>query len=131
VVAGGTVMGLLWYVAAILIWWVVAGCVGGYSGLLDFVMMMGFTAFFYIPWWFTYVTCLAVGEAILFEIAPRRRLLFVIFAGLSFVVLWTIESSYPNWHSVGDLLVYPAVAVTILYLVRHFTRPPESIEPLG
>ncbi len=63
-VAGGAItMGLLWYLAAILIWWLAGGLLGAlgphddFGNLLrDFEESVTMTAFFTVPFWFPYIS---------------------------------------------------------------------------
>src|SRR5689334_15251924 len=68
VVAGSeiTMIGVLWYVAAIFIWWLI-GCYfvggeGGTYGFQDFLFGMGVAVLWTLPWWLPYSTWIAFGE---------------------------------------------------------------------
>jgi hypothetical protein len=117
-------LALLWYVASILIWWLVGGAVGAlgpHNSLVEWFHDFGFsaalTAFFFTGWWLPYTSWLALGEFFFFRIYPVPKTPFVAFAVLSFVTYTTVALHYPNWSSTPELLIWPAAAVTIAYLI--------------
>ena len=122
-------MALLWFVASILIWWLVGGIVGalGPHGSLatwlhDFGLAAAMTAFFFVGWWLPYTSWLALGELLCFSVYPGRKTPFAAFAVLSFVAYSTVALHYPKWSSVPELLIWPAAAVTVAYFIRRIAR---------
>ena len=117
-------LALLWYVASILIWWLVGGAMGAlgpHKSLVEWFHDFGFsaalTAFFFAGWWLPYTSWLALGEFFFFRIYPVLKTPFVAFAVLSFATHTTVALHYPNWDSPPELLIWPAAAVTIAYLI--------------
>jgi hypothetical protein len=136
-VAGGevTTMGLLWYVAAIFAWWLVGGLGGGlgqYSTFKDFEFAVAVAMLWNVPWWLPYTTWVALGELILFRRYPDRRAPLVAFAVLSLVVYSAINASlFRNDAPLLPMLIWPAVAVTVIYLVRRSVRTTSPKTRLG
>lgn len=127
-------MRFLWYVAAILIWWLVGGVLGALgphgdlaAWLHDFGFAAAMTAFFFVGWWLPYTSWLALGELLFFWIYPGRKTPFVAFAVLSFVTYSTVALYYPKWSSVPELLIWPAAAVTITYFIRRIARKVRAV----
>jgi len=114
-----TVMGLLWYIAAILTWWITGTLIVGASTFgFAIVIMLD------LPWWLPYTTWIALGELIFFSRTPNRKEPFVFFAILSLTVYaWVTLAVVPpkSWPLLGHV-GWPAAIVTVLYLVRHFLR---------
>jgi hypothetical protein len=122
-------LALLWYVASILIWWLVGGVVGAlgpHNSLVEWFHDFGFsaalTAFFFVGWWLPYTSWLALGEFLFFRIYPGLKAPFVAFAVLSFVTYATVALHYPNWSSAPELLIWPAATVTVTYLILRIAR---------
>jgi hypothetical protein len=121
---GGNKMG--WYLAAILVWWVISGILGGGispSGTLANVgEMIAVTAFFYAQWWLPYISWIAFGEFHFFWNYPARKKPFFVFAILSFAAYSALVFYYPKWGDLWPLLVCPAAVVTVMYMVRRSRR---------
>jgi len=127
-------LALLWYVAAILIWWLASGVVGAlgpHNSLVEWLHDLGFgaalTAFFFIGWWLPYTSWLALGEFLFFRIYPHRKTPFVGFAVLSFVSYTTVALHYPNWSSTPELLIWPAAVATVIYLILRISRRARAV----
>jgi hypothetical protein len=129
-------MGMLWYVAAILIWWLIGGLIGGHGQhgafafwLEDVEFASVVTIVWYFPWWLPYVTWIALGELILFRRYLGRRAIFAAFAVLSLLVYSALNAViYRNDTEVLPLLIWPAIAVTIMYAIRRSVRSVSAIE---
>ncbi len=118
-------MGLLWYLAAILVWWLISGILGGsgqHSHLADVWIAIAFTAFFYAGWWLSYISWIAFGEFLFFNSYPARKTPFFVFAILSFAAYLVVALNYPKWSGLWPLLVWPASVVTVMYMVRRTLR---------
>jgi hypothetical protein len=118
-------MGVLWYIAAMLVWWVVSGFLAGgiqpYSTLKDFEFGVAAAIFWFIPFWLPYITWMALGELILFRRYPNRRTPFVTFAVISLVIFTALSQAF--FHQLRLMVVWPAVIVTVMYFVRRNARP--------
>jgi hypothetical protein len=126
----GRKMGLLWYFAAILIWWLIDSLIGGHGQhsafafwLEDVEFALVVTIVWYILWWLPYITWIALGELILFRRYPGRRTTFAAFAVLSLLVYSAINAVlFRNDTELLPLSIWPAIAVTILYAIRRSVR---------
>ena len=127
-------MGWLWYVAAILIWWLVGGLLGGFGQhstfafwLKDFEFAVAVTMFWTVPWWLPYTTWIALGEFILFRRYPDRTTPLVAFAIVSLLVYSTINVTlFRDDLPLLPMSIWPAVAVTVIYLLRRRVRKAPS-----
>jgi hypothetical protein len=116
-------MGLLWYLAAILVWWLISGILGGgHSHIADVGFMIAATAFFYGVWWLPYISWIAFGEFHFFWKYPERKAPFFVFAILSFAAYLAVALYFPNSRGLWPLLVWPAAVVTFMYMLRRILR---------
>jgi hypothetical protein len=119
--------GLLWYLLAIFVWWLVGGVMAGglsqYSSPGDLAFGIAIIAFFDISWWLPYISYVAVTEKVLSVKLPRRNLpLFAFLAvGLALFTLLALTSKGSKIN-LWELKVLPAAAVTMLYFLRRLLR---------
>src|ERR1700685_2090135 len=101
---GETRMGLLWYLASILVWWRISAILGGglsrYGKLADVGFMIAVTAFFHAGWWLPYISWIAFGEFLFFWKYPERKAAFLVFAILSLAAYSVVAFYDPKG---GDL----------------------------
>jgi len=118
-------LGLLWYLIAIAVWWLVGGVMGlsRYSHFNDLVFGIAIIGFFDIFWWLPYVSYAAIAEKISFMKYSQRMLPYLISlaVGLALFTLLALSSKGSTANH-WNLRVVPAVAVTILYFIRRLFR---------
>ncbi|MET3911857.1 hypothetical protein ABID59_006224 [Bradyrhizobium sp. S3.3.6] len=115
----------MWYLGAIALWLLISGVLGGsgaYAHPGDVLIAIAFVSFFYVGWWLPYITWLALGELGLFANYPDRKSVFYVFAALSFAVYSFLVFRHPKWSDLWPLLIYPAAAVTVMYIARRSRR---------
>ena len=114
--------GVLWYLAGTLIWALFIGVL--VSGMIPLNEVDSTVAAAWeIGFWLPYVTLLAVGELVFFKLYPHRKAPFIIFAGagpLIFALMFAVRFGGQRWLSL--VVIWPAVAVTALYLWRRSAR---------
>jgi hypothetical protein len=116
-------LGLLWYVLAIIVWWLAGGVMAGglsqYSHAGDMAFGVALIAFFDLPWWLPYISYVAATEKVLSMKLPQRNFPFfmLLAVGLAVFTLLALTSK-----GVWQLRFFPAAAVTILYSLRRLMR---------
>lgn len=123
------ILGLLWYVGSVLLWWATAGvyCNMGFWPVHAFLFCLGTNAFFYAPFWIFFTVWIAVGEAVLFWKYPNRWTAFFTFVlgslvAYSLVVKFRILPS-PRYGELWKMVIWPAAAVSAMYTIRRNCRP--------
>jgi hypothetical protein len=112
----------MWYLGGLGLWFVVGGFVGGlgqHSNSANILFGIAIV-FFYVGWWLPYITWLALGERTLYAKFPDRGGVFYAFAALSLALFLLMVLQL--WSESWQLLIFPAAAVTIMYMVRRTWR---------